>query len=113
MGQTKEKGQAPELTVEELKALVAEQGSVIKKQEATITELIDKVEQLGGRLTSGKFLLKHKKRNYQVIGKMVPTLGVEGFEGVKAIPAEELEKYPELIERYLEKGHGFIVPVEE
>lgn len=113
MSETKDKAKASQPTVEELQASVAEQGLVIKNQEATITELIEQVEKLGGRLASGKITLKHKKITYEVIGKNVPTLGLEEFKGAKAIPAEDLEKHPALVERYLEKGHGFIVPVVE
>lgn len=113
MPNEKNTAKASQPTVEELVAKVAEQGLVIKTQEATITELIEQVEKLGGRLASGKVTLKHKKVTYEVIGKNVPTLGLEEFKGAKSIPAEELEKHPELVERYLEKGHGFIVPVVE
>lgn len=150
---TNKNSQAPEPTIQELKASITEQGLVIAQheatiaskdesiatleatiatlqetvkaanaddskkiiadQEATITDLIEKLEKAGARLATGEITLKHKKITYKVIGHNVPTLGLDGFNGAKTIPAEELENHPELIERYLKKGHGFIVPVVE
>lgn len=107
------KTQAPQRSVEELEALVASQTEVIAKQEATIGELIGKIEQKDNQLQTGAVTIKHNNITYRVIGKNVPTLGLEKFNGAKSIPAEELEQHPELVELYIKKGHGFIVPAGE
>lgn len=99
--------------IKELTASIEEIDGIVKAQEETISDLMEKLSQSEERRKTGIVTLKHNKVTYKVIGVKVPTLGMSKDIGANSIPAEELHKHPKLVEQFLQKGIGFLVPIGE
>jgi hypothetical protein len=120
MANEKNKGIAPDLNEQELRALaekqaaaIEEKDGIIKAQQETVEDLMEKLNQSEDRRKTGVVTLKHGKTTYKVVGVKVPTLDFAKAIGANSIPSEELHKHPKLVELYVNKGIGFLVPVEE
>lgn len=102
------KVQELETTLADSEAKLADSLAQLAESEKMLNEALDKIDQLENRVKTGEITVEHKKVTYCVTVKKLGTLSQKAAIGANTVDAEELHKYPKLIEEYLKIGSSFL-----